>query len=319
MKIFITGITGFAGSFLGEALLGKGHEISGTYLSDQSLSNIETIKDGVHLEKVNLLDEQAVKSIISGINPDAIFHLAALTSPTQSFSDPKEFFHNNIDAQLNILETVRNNNVSSRVFVISSSEMYGNVLPEDLPIDEDTPLRPGSPYAVSKIAQDYLADQYARSYNMDIVKIRPFNHIGPRQSPAFVVSSFAKQIAEIEAGKKENKLIVGNLSSARDFTDVRDMVKAYSLLLEKGISGEAYNIGSGKSYKISDILERLLALSTIPIDYEVDLSLMRPSDTPNIYCDRRKISKLTEWEPLIPIEQSLKDTLDYWRNIVYNN
>jgi len=319
MKILITGITGFAGSFLAEHLLELGHDVSGTYLSDDSLVNVESIKDKITVEKVNLLEEEKVENYIKKIHPDGIIHLAALTSPAQSFQNPKEFFHNNIDSEITILEAVRKNSIVCRILVISSSEMYGLVRKEDIPIDEDTLLFPSSPYAVSKIAQDYLAYQYYRSYDMNILRIRPFNHIGPRQSPHFVVSSFAKQIAELEKKEGEKKLTVGNLSAFRDFTDVRDMVKAYALLFEKGKAGEIYNIGRGQSYQISDILNKLLSLAATEIEWEQDPKLLRPSDIPNIVCDNRKVRNLTGWEPKIPIEQSLKDTLDYWRNIVYNN
>jgi len=175
---------------------------------------------------------------------------------------------------------------------------------------------PTNPYAVSKIAQDFLGLQYFLSYGLKIVRVRPFNHIGPRQSPRFVVPSFAKQIAEIEKGKKENILHVGNLSSRRDFTDVRDMVAAYLLSLEKGDLGDVYNIGSGVSRQISKMLDMLLSLSSKKIDVEIDKSLFRPKDDPELVCDKSKFTKQTGWEPKIEIEKTLKDTLDYYRNIV---
>ena len=189
------------------------------------------------------------------------------------------------------------------------------VAKENLPIDEETPFNPTNPYAVSKLAQDYLGLQYFHSDNLKIVRARPFNHVGPRQSPDFVVSGFAKRIAEAEKSG-QSKMKVGNLNSRRDFTDVRDMVIAYRLALEKGEIGEVYNLGSGKSFEIKTILEKLLDLSTVKIQPEEDPSLMRPSDNPDHVCDSSKFRNLTGWNPQIPIEKTLQDTLDYWRKQV---
>jgi len=319
MKILITGITGFAGSFLAEHLLELGYDVCGTYLSDDSLVNVDSIKNKIQLEKINLLDFDKVDLLIKKTHPDGLFNLAAFTSPARSFKDPIGCFHNNIDTQLAIFEAVRKYNDACRIVAVSSSEIYGNVKNEDLPIDENTPFSPTSPYAVSKIAQDYMSYQYFISYKMNIVRVRPFNHIGPRQSDAFVVSSFAHQIAEFEKKDGKRQLKVGNLITHRDFTDVRDVVRAYALLFEKGKAGEVYNIGQGKSYKIEDILNKLLSFAVSKIEHEVDPALFRPADIPDIICDNTKTSQLTGWKPQIPLDQSLKDTLDYWRNIVYNN
>jgi GDP-4-dehydro-6-deoxy-D-mannose reductase len=200
--------------------------------------------------------------------------------------------------------------------VVASAEVYGSVTKEDLPMGEDTPLNPTNPYAVSKLAQDFLGLQYFLSYGIKTIRVRPFNHVGPRQAPNFVISSFAQKIAEIEKGKREPILPVGNLEAKRDFTDVRDMVKAYSLIMEKGEFGEVYNIGSGRSYKISEILEMLLSFSSVKITVEIDKSLFRPIDDPELVCDSTKINKTTGWKAEIPLEETLKDTLDYWRNII---
>jgi GDP-4-dehydro-6-deoxy-D-mannose reductase len=200
--------------------------------------------------------------------------------------------------------------------VVASAEVYGCVKKEDLPIDEETPLNPTNPYAVSKLTQDFLGLQYHLSYGLKTLRVRPFNHVGPRQSPNFVVSTFAQKIVEIEKGKREPVLPVGNLQAKRDFTDVRDVVKVYSLLMEKGEFGEVYNIGSGVSYKIAEILEKLLSISKVKITVKVDKSLFRPIDDPDLVCDVTKVTKLTGWRPEIPIEKTLKDTLDYWRNII---
>ncbi|MEK7502748.1 MAG: GDP-mannose 4,6-dehydratase [Patescibacteria group bacterium] len=317
-NILITGISGFAGSFLAEYLVSRNKgKISGTYLEEASLGNIQNVKTKVNLFKLNLTEEKKVFDIVLETKPDFIFHLAALTSPKASFDNPFETIQNNVKAQLNLLEAVRKLKLlNTRILVISSAEVYGIVEKKDLPIDEDTKFIPASPYAVSKITQDFLALQYFLSYDIKIIRIRPFNHIGPRQSPNFVVSAFAKKIAEIEKGKTDNTFFVGNLDSKRDFTDVRDMVTAYSLAIEKGEAGEVYNIGSGKSYAISQILDKMLSLSKTKIKVRVDESLFRPSDNPDLLCDRSKFTNLTGWEPEIPIDRTLKDTLDYWRNII---
>src|SRR3972149_1456252 len=316
-KAFITGITGFAGSFLAEHLVGEGeYEISGTYLTDGSLKNVSNIQSKVKLNKVDLQDASAVKAIITEVKPDLIFHLAALTAPGESFENPGEFITNNILAQVNVFEAVRSSKLKSKILIVSSAEVYGNVSPQDLPVDEETRLLPVNPYAVSKVACDFLGLQYFLAYKIPIIRVRPFNHIGPRQSPSFVVASFAKKIAEIETEKIEPVLKVGNLLAKRDLTDVRDTVRSYQLLIEKGEPGEVYNIGSGRSYEIKYLLDTLLSFSSKKINVESDPALMRPVDVPELVCDNSRIRKQTGWEPKIPIEQTIRETLDYWRSIV---
>lgn len=317
-KVLITGITGFAGSYLAEHLLSAGkYDVSGTYLFEDSLINVKNIKSKLHLVKGDLSDKKNVFKIIKDVSPSIIFHLAALTSPFDSFNNPTQTLMNNISSQVNLLEGVREFNLfNTKILIISSADIYGLVKKEDLPIDEQTPLMPTSPYSVSKIAQDFLGLTYFLSYNLKIIRVRPFNHIGPRQSPQFVVSSFAKQIAEIEKGKRKPTLYVGNLEAKRDFTNVKDMVRAYIAAIEKGKIGDAYNIGSGVSYKISDILNKLVSMSSPKIKIEKEEELFRPSDNPELVCDATKFIKLTGWKPEISIEKTLKDTLDYWRNII---
>ena len=317
-KILITGITGFAGSYLAEYLVSKGeYDINGTYLLDSSLINVDKVKDKLNLVRMDLTSEKEVFYTVKKISPSIIFHLAALTSPADSYKNPSETLTNNISLQVNLFEAVRKSNLlDAKILVVSSADIYGKVKKEDLPIDEDTQLMPTSPYSVSKIAQDFLGLAYFLSYNLKIIRVRPFNHIGPRQSPQFVVSSFAKQIAEIEKGKREPILRVGNLDTKRDFINVKDIARAYVLAIEKGKYGEVYNIGSGKSYKIFDILSMLIDMSSRKIKIEKDESLFRPSDNRELLCDTRKFQKLTSWKPKISIEETLKDTLDYWRNII---
>ncbi len=310
-KIFITGINGFVGKHLLEQ-----------YKEDKIIG---LVKDGtgegfgknVDIVRGDILDSAKIEEIIVDKKPDIIFHLAALTSPSESLKNPFETINNNIDGQLNILEAIRKNELfNTRLLVVSSAEIYGSVDDKYLPISEDTPLMPTTPYAVSKITQDFLGYQYYKAYGIKSVRVRPFNHIGPGQAPVFVVSAFAKQIAMIERGQQDKIIKVGNLAPRKDFTDVRDVVKAYKLLMEKGEFGEVYNIGSGVSYAISEILEMLLSFSNEKIEVQADESLMRKSEQKELRCDFSKIKNDVGWEPSISIEKSLRDALDYWRNIL---
>ncbi len=315
-KVFITGISGFAGGHLLKHLTGKDYEIFGTYLYLDNLKRLNTSRK-VNLSKIDLRKDKEVYTLIEKVKPDIIFHLAALPSSSDSFNQPQETIVNNVSPQINILESLRKLNLTDCiVLVISSAEIYGKVSKENLPIDEETPFNPTNPYAVSKLTQDFLGLQYFLSYNLRVIRVRPFNHIGPGQSLGFVVSDFAEKIARIEKGKAKPILSVGNLEAKRDFTDVRDMVRAYGLAVEKGIPGEVYNIGSGKSYKISEILKILLSFSKEKIIVRVDKSLFRPVDNPELVCDPSKFIRQTGWTHEIEIEKTLKDTLDYWRNII---
>jgi GDP-4-dehydro-6-deoxy-D-mannose reductase len=316
-RVLITGITGFVGNHLATHFLSqKNYEVIGTYRSESGLASLEDSKDNIKVIRVDLNDPKAVEETITSIKPDYLCHLAAQASPAKSFSHPLETLTNNIASELSILEVLRKHALPTRVLIISTGDIYGIVKPADIPIDENTPMRPGTPYAVSKITQDYLSLQYYLAYQIDIVRVRPYNHVGPGQKAGYVISDFAKQIAEIEAGKQDPVLSVGNLDAGRDFTDVRDVVKAYELALLKGESGEAYNIGSGKSYKIADVLDTLISLSKEKIDVKVDSSKFRPIDVPKIVCDTSKFRNLTGWKPEIPFEKTLQDILDYWRTVV---
>lgn len=310
-KALITGINGFVGTHLNNYLAEKGYEIFGTHKPDSEENHDD------HIRKVDILDFEGLKKFIEDTSPDYIFHLAALASPAESYKNPQETITNNIGGQANILQAVKELKLmNTKVLVVSSAEVYGAVESKYLPTNEEAPLKPRSPYAVSKIAQDFLGYQFFVSENVKCIRVRPFNHIGPNQAPFFAVPSFAKQIAEIEKGKHEPILRVGNLESRRDFTDVRDVVRAYEILMEKGEDGEVYNIGSGKSHKIEDILNILLSLSNTQIVVEKDPELMRPADIPELLCDYSKLHNRTGWKPEIDINTSLKDTLDYWRSIV---
>lgn len=316
-KILITGITGFAGYHLTKHFLDNFSDIElfGTVRS--LIDREDSIYSRVTLLNAELTNEKDVSNVVRTIKPDEVYHLAALSSPAESFKTPAVTISNNTNAQINLLEALRQQELlETKVVIITSSEVYGLVKPEDIPIDEETLFTPSNPYAVSKIAQDYLALQYFLAYNMPIIRIRPFAHVGPRQSDKFVLASFAKQIAAIEKKRQPPFLKVGNLDAKRDFTDVRDMVKAYTLLMEKGEAGGVYNVGSGKSRKIIELLNKLLVLSTASITTQVDHERMRPSDIPEICCNYNKMHRLTGWEPEIPIDKTLRDILDYFRKVV---
>ncbi len=313
-KILITGITGFAGSHLAELLVQQPNsEILGTHVSDRNLDNLAEIKDKVRLEKVNLLEADKIASIIGSFQPDIIYHLAASTQPAESFRKPAEFLTNNIASEVNVLEAVKTHKLNTKIILISSAHVYGWVLPENIPMTESTPFRPDNPYSVSKIAQDYLGFSYYMAYKQHIVVLRPGNHIGPRQSPEISISRWAKEIVEIEKGMKEPVLKVGNLTTKRDYTDVRDMVRAYALAAEHCQDGEVYNIGTGVGYTMQSMLDKLLSASSAKITVETDQSLFRPSDIPELRIDATKFMQKTDWKPEIAIEDTLRDTLDYWR------
>ena len=309
-KIFITGINGFVGKHLIRQY--SKDEIVGLVKD----STGEDLGKNVKTHQGDILDKQRIQDIISEIRPDIIFHLAALTSPAESLKNPVETINNNVSGQLNILEAVRNLEIDCKMLVVSSAEVYGNVNEKNIPTTESAELLPNTPYGVSKATQDLLGYQYSKSYGLKNVRVRPFNHIGPGQAPIFVVSAFAKQIAMIERGQQEKIIKVGNLTPKRDFTDVRDVVRAYKLLMEKGKAGEVYNIGSGKSYEISEILNILLSFSSEKIEVVEEESLVRKVDVKELRCDFSKLNNDTGWEPEIPIEKSLQDTLDYWRDII---
>jgi GDP-4-dehydro-6-deoxy-D-mannose reductase len=261
-----------------------------------------------------MLDREKVEEVVLNINPNWVVHLAALSSPKQSVDKPSETIANNVSIQVHLFEALMKlEQLPQKVLVIGSAEEYGLVKPEDCPISELVPLRPTNPYAVSKIAQDYLGLQYFLANSLPVVRLRPFNHTGERRPPIFVLPAFAKQLAEIEAGLKEPVMRVGNLDAIRDFTDVKDMVKAYVLALEKGKPGEVYNLGSGREVVIKDLLSMLLSKSEINVDVEIDPVLSKASDVPKLVADATKFRQLTGWQPETPILVTIERVLNYWR------
>ncbi len=314
MRALVTGITGFAGSHLAEHLLSlEDIEVYGTIRWRSRQENIEGIRDRVTLVECDLMDATAVDHVIEQVRPDRIFHLAAQSFVPTSWLAPAETLTNNIMGQLNLFEATRRAGQDPLIQIACSSEEYGLVYEDEVPMNEENPLRPQSPYAVSKIAQDFLGYQYFCSYGLRTVRTRTFNHTGPRRGEVFVTSSFARQIAEIEHGLAEPVLRVGNLEARRDFTDVRDVVRAYWLALERGEPGEVYVIASGRDFRISEVAEMLLAMARVPIRVEQDPARMRPSDVPVLLGDSTKFRRRTGWEPEIPFEKTLEDLLEYWR------
>ena len=314
-RILITGVTGFVGSHLAEFFLAKGNvELFGIERWRSRTENIDHIKARLNFTECDIRDASSVKKAVQKIKPDQIYHLAAQSFVPASWSAPAETLTTNIVGQLNILEAVREMGINPAILIAGSSEEYGLVHPDELPIKETNPLRPLSPYAVSKVGQDLLGYQYFMSYKLHVIRTRAFNHTGPRRGEVFFCSTIAKQIVEIEKGLKEPVIEVGNLEAQRDFTDVRDVIRGYFLALEKGKPGEAYNICSGKAYKMRDVLDMFLGLTKVKIKERQDPKRMRPSDVPILLGDHSLFSKTTGWEPEIPFEKTLKDLLDFWRN-----
>ncbi|MGE5175841.1 MAG: GDP-mannose 4,6-dehydratase [Hyphomicrobiales bacterium] len=314
MKVLVTGITGFAGSHLVDYMLTRpGVEIAGMIRWRSRTENIEHFRDKVRFVECDLRDAFSVRDVIADVRPDWIFHLAAQSFVPTSWTAPTESLVTNIIGQLNIFEAVKKLGIKPRIQLACSSEEYGLVHEDELPIRETNPLRPLSPYAVSKVGQDMLGYQYWMSYHLPVLRTRGFNHEGPRRGPVFVCSDFAKQIADIEKGRREPVLKVGNLEARRDFTDVRDIVRGYWLACEKGEPGEVYNLCSGKAWTIREMLDMLLGMTKAKIRVEPEPSRMRPSDVPVLLGDASKFRKQTGWEPTIPFERTLADLLAYWR------
>jgi GDP-4-dehydro-6-deoxy-D-mannose reductase len=317
MKTLITGITGFVGSHLAEYLLDKGLEVHGTVRWRSRDENIRHVASRLKLHECDLQDAWSVRRMIAAVRPDRIYHLAAQSFVPTSWHSPEQTMANNVTGQLNIFESLVSEGLTdTRMQIACSSEEYGMVYEHEAPITENNPLRPLSTYAVSKVAQDFMAYQYYKSYGIFTVRTRGFNHTGPRRGDVFVTSNFARQVAEIEAGLKPPVIHVGNLEARRDFTDVRDMVHGYYLSLEKCEPGEVYNIASGKAYAIQEVLQILLSYSTVKVEIQVDPDRLRPSDVPLLLGDACKFRQATGWEPTIPFEKTMEDLLNYWRAVI---
>lgn len=312
-RALITGVTGFAGSHLCELLLKEGVEVHGIQRWRSKSDNIDHLKDKINFHEADLLDAHSLYKVIDEVKPNYIFHLAAQSYVQSSWASPANTLEVNIIGSVHLFEAVRKSELGIPIQIACSSEEYGRVFPNELPIKETNPLRPLSPYAVSKLAMDYLGYQYFESYGLKIVRTRGFNHTGPRRGDVFSESTFAKQIAEIEKGLKEPVVYVGNLDAVRDYTDVRDMVKAYYLAVQKCEPGEVYNICTGHGWKVKDVLNLLLSMSKVKIKIEADPERMRPSDVEVLIGDASKFKKQTNWKPEIPFQKTMEDLLNYWR------
>ena len=320
MRALITGISGFAGSHLADYCLARtGVDVIGMVRSRARLGQVAPVASRIQLVEADVRDAPLVERAVEQAQPDVIFHLAGQPYVPRAFEDPAGTFQDNAIGQINLIRAILRHRPQARLLVVGSSTEYGMVRPDENPVHEDVPLRPTDPYAVSKVAQDLLGFQYFISHGLQAVRVRPFNHIGPRQDDVFVTSRFARQIAEIEAGVAEPALGVGNLSSVRDFTDVRDMVRAYYLAATMGESGTVYNLGSGRGRRIEEILGLLAAFSKVHFVIREESAQYRPVDVPVLVCNGARFAQRTNWEPQVPLERTLLDLLDYWRERVAAN
>lgn len=313
MSILITGGTGFAGSHLADLLIEQqAGDVHITHFKG-AIPDTATFKQ-LTTHSLDITDAAATAELIAELKPTQIYHLASFAFVGKSFEKGASLLSNNIILQLNLLEAIARHAPQARVLSIGSAEEYGISLSSDeIPMKEDHPFRPINPYAVSKIAQDLLGYAYMQSYKLNILRVRPFNHIGARQTDDFAVSAFAKQIVAIERGT-QTALQVGNLTGVRDFTDVKDMVKAYKVVMDKGEIGEVYNIGSGVGTSMQEIVDQLIGLATVPISVESDPTRLRPLDIPVIIANNEKVKELG-WTPTIPLQESLRSVVEYWRSL----
>jgi GDP-4-dehydro-6-deoxy-D-mannose reductase len=314
VRVLLTGIAGFAGSHLAEYLVcqvDSPPEIHGVVHRHER--RIQHLRSKLQLHRGDLRNALWVSELVQTVQPDLVLHLAAWSDVGGSWQQPWTTYELNIQCQLNLLEALRRWAPQSRCLVVTSNEVYGLLSLDDLPVDETTPFRPNNPYGVSKVTQDMMALQYWNSHQMATLRARSFNHIGPGQADDFVASAFARQIAEIEVGQRPPVVTVGNLAAERDFTDVRDVVRAYWLIATLGEPGEVYNIGSGQSRPARWLLDTLLALTPVQVEVALDPVRLRPSDIPISVCNNRRLVEATGWQPQIDLRDSLRDLLDYWR------
>jgi GDP-4-dehydro-6-deoxy-D-mannose reductase len=317
MRILITGMSGFAGSHLADLLLKETHwnliGVSRNATGDRNSSRVQWWQ-------LDLADADGVNRLIKTERPDVIVHLAAQSAVPASWKDPWATYQDNILSQLNLFRGVLETKITPRMLIVSSNEVYGRPNSvEELPYREDHPLRPNNPYAVSKAAQDLMALQYHISHGLDVIVARPFNHVGPSQNIKFVMADFAHQIAQIELGLREPVMRLGNMAAQRDFTDVRDVARAYLALIKGGDGGQVYNVCSSTPRSIQSVLDMMLSLSTAHIAQDTDPAKFRPVDTPISFGDYAKLKRATGWEPHVAFEQTVSDLLNHWRNVVKAN
>lgn len=309
-KVVIIGAAGFVGHYLIDHLYEQyGWSIVATKMKAEILE-----KEEIKVVDLDILEPESITALFEKERPDYIIHLAAQSSVALSWKNPQLTVDINIKGTCNVLEAVRTLDYKPRILLIGSGEEYGHIRPEESPVAETNSVRPGNIYAATKACQNMIGNIYAKAYGMDVMMVRAFNHIGPNQLPIFVVADFCSQVAAIEKGEKEPVICVGNLAAKRDFTDVRDVVRAYGMIMLKGQSGVTYNVGRGTSIAINDILEKILAMSQTAIKVQIDEKKFRPVDIPDIVADTTLLQKDTGWKPEIALEQTLEETLNYWRN-----
>ncbi len=317
MKVLITGATGFVGSHLCQYLLQQGDEVHGTFIyQDERDRFSEDLKKDVTLYQCDLTDIEQIRHVLMSVRFDRIYNLAAISSVHKSWKGQDLVIRVNLYGWLNLLEAIQESCPESKVLMISSGEVYGIVPGDQQPISESQPLHPINPYACSKGAQELFCYQYIHSYQLQIVIVRPFNHTGPRQVPNFVCSDFAKQIAEIEKGNRDPVMSVGNVEAQRDFSDVRDVVRAYHLALEHCPVGMPVNVASRKSWSIQQVLDILLQFTKVSIEVRQDPDRLRPSDVALMLGDYSLLRQQSGWQPEIPFEETLLSVLEYWRGQV---
>ncbi|HEV3145673.1 MAG TPA: GDP-mannose 4,6-dehydratase [Gemmataceae bacterium] len=314
MRVLITGITGFAGGHLAEALLARGGaDLHGLSRKAEWPLEWQHLAGTVQIHAQDLMIATDLHALLAAIQPDWIFHLAGYAHAGRSFAEADAAWQGNLQATRNFYEAIARWGARPRILYVSSGLIYGEADAPDAPCSESQPLRPASPYAASKAAADLASFQYSRFPGLDIVRVRPFNHIGPRQQPAYAIPGFASQIAAIERGRQPPVVETGDLNSRRDLTDVRDMVRAYIHLLEKGKTGEVYNAGSGTAYRMRDVLDKLLAISKVQVTVRPRAPETRPREMGVARADYSKLQRETGWRPNFSLEQTLADTLEYWR------
>src|SRR5918997_2573157 len=315
MRVLVTGVSGFVGGHLAEHLIESDDLVVGLSASGRWPEGLAHLSSRVRIERCDLAGdvEAELAGLIGRKRPEVIYHLAAQANPQASTADPRGTWALKLGGALNLLEAVRKSGLAPRVVLVGSGVSYGNPAPEHLPVAEGCPLRPNNPYSSSKAAADLLGVQHALEHGAKVVIVRPFNHAGPRQSSRYVLGALARQVAEVELGRKA-RVEVGNLDVVRDFTDVRDVVRGYRLLADRGEAGEIYNLGSGRGTKLADALETLTSLAKVPIEVHVDPARVRPVDLPLLVADPSRLRAATGWEPRIAIEETLADMLQDWRD-----
>jgi GDP-4-dehydro-6-deoxy-D-mannose reductase len=298
MRAFVTGGRGFVGGWL--------------------RAHLEEQGDEVLAPDVDVTDAEGVRKAMVEAEPDAVYHLAGIASVAQSWQEPMETFRVNAGGTLAVLEGARavadERRVTPRVLIVASAEVYGKATPDQLPLTEDCDLRPATPYAASKVAAEFVGLQAFLGYGLPVLRVRAFNHVGPGQGPDFVVSGIARQVVEVEQGKRD-VVRVGNLTVRRDFTDVRDVVRSYHLLVERGEPGQVYNVCSGRDLAVSELIERTLAISGVEARVETDPDLLRPVDVPVLRGDPTRLRATTGWEPAFTLDETLTDVLAWWRRV----